>query len=228
MNQRILPIKHNPISIRLITTDWSGVISDDRKPLHETNMRVLDAHGKSRLTFDEWLLKSTMTALEFFAGQGISSNPQVLFEEFRSVYTQVRKEGLNPVAYADSKEVLKFFSGIGMPLIVVSSHPEDYLINEAIEYGIKNYITAFEGTVTDKTEGILKACLRAGEKPENTLYIGDMVYDIRAAKKAGVYSVAVTTGYHTKERLADEKPDLIVASLTHFKNAISDSLLRRQ
>ena len=42
---------------------------------------------------------------------------------------------------------------------------------------------------------------------KNTVIIGDTVYDIRCAKNSGAVSVAVGTGWSTKEILQNENPD---------------------
>ena len=62
------------------------------------------------------------------------------------------------------------------------------------------------------------------ETPSNAIYLGDTIYDIRAAKKAGVHSVGVATGYHVRERLVNENPDFVVDSLTEFQSTITKFL----
>ncbi len=218
-NERV----HN---VRLIASDWSGVISDDRRPVYESNMRLFEAHGKTRVPFEKWLPETTLTPIESFAKHGITGDPKTLFDEYRSAYAKVKSEGLNPKAYPDSKTVLKFLFDIGFPVVVISSHPSEHLMDEALEYGVKGYIRSFLGNVNDKTSGLLRVCLGIGEKPTDAIYLGDTVYDIRAAKKAGVHSVGVATGYHTKERLVDENPDFVVDSLTEFQNTITKFLRR--
>ena len=211
---------NNSHHIHLITSDWSGVISDDRRPVYEAGMRVLEAHKMNRFSFEEWLPRTTLTSTEFFANCGIAGDSKILFDEYRGAYAQVKKEGILPAAYPDSKAVLESLYDTGFPVIVVSSHPSEHLEKEALEYGVKDYILSFMGNVTDKTSGILEICMGMGERPSNTIYLGDTIYDIKAAKKAGVCSVGVATGYHTKERLADENPDLVVDSLTEFQDTI--------
>jgi beta-phosphoglucomutase-like phosphatase (HAD superfamily) len=39
--------------IKLYIFDWSGTLSDDRRPVYEANMRVLVAYGKQRMTFQQ-------------------------------------------------------------------------------------------------------------------------------------------------------------------------------
>ena len=45
--------------------------------------------------------------------------------------------------------------------------------------------------------------------PNQTLYVGDEVRDIRAAKEANIGSVAVTWGYESEETLKMEKPNFM-------------------
>jgi pyrophosphatase PpaX len=58
---------------------------------------------------------------------------------------------------------------------------------------------------------ILEALARLGEEPSCAAYVGDSPFDVRAAKAAGVFAVAVTWGgIHDRSRLEQEEPDAIV------------------
>ena len=58
---------------------------------------------------------------------------------------------------------------------------------------------------------LLEALRRLDADPSEAAYVGDSPFDIRAAKAAGVYSIAVGWGgIHPDERLAREQPDAIV------------------
>ena len=46
--------------------------------------------------------------------------------------------------------------------------------------------------------------------PEETVYFGDMVLDIKAGKKAGVKTVAVSWGYQPREKLKKVDPDFLI------------------
>jgi phosphoglycolate phosphatase-like HAD superfamily hydrolase len=50
-----------------------------------------------------------------------------------------------------------------------------------------------------------------GAAPTDAAYVGDSPFDIRAAKAAGTFAVAVAWGgIHAPERLAQEEPDALV------------------
>ena len=62
-------------------------------------------------------------------------------------------------------------------------------------------------------EPLLLAAERMNARPDETAYVGDSPFDIRAAKAAGMHAIAVTWGrIHDRERLEREAPDAIVDS----------------
>jgi HAD superfamily hydrolase (TIGR01549 family) len=58
-------------------------------------------------------------------------------------------------------------------------------------------------------EGVMLALKKLEVRAEETIFIGDSVYDMRAARSAGVRSCAVTWGAATPEMLRDENPDIL-------------------
>jgi pyrophosphatase PpaX len=70
-------------------------------------------------------------------------------------------------------------------------------------------------------EPLLLAAQRMGAALEECAYVGDSPFDVRAAKAAGMFAVAVTWGrIHDRARLEAEEPDAIVDTaeelLDHF------------
>ncbi len=200
------------INIPILIFDWSGVLSDDRLPVYETNMILLGRYGKPRITFEEWLPKTTLSVREFGPVYGINVDPDQIFEEYVKAFNEMRSTGIHPTIYPGAKEVLGKLIQAGKKLILVSSHPEKNLIQEAAEYGVDKYFDLIVGSQKDKTEAILKICgeIDVAPSPQTVAYIGDTIYDIQAAKKAGVYSIGKANGYHAKERLLNENPDRVI------------------
>jgi pyrophosphatase PpaX len=60
-------------------------------------------------------------------------------------------------------------------------------------------------------EPLLLGAERLGADPAATAYVGDSPFDVRAAKAAGMFAVAVTWGrIHDRDKLEAEEPDAIV------------------
>ena len=77
--------------------------------------------------------------------------------------------------------------------------------------------TVVGGDETEKhkpdPEPLLLAARAHGRRSGETAYVGDSPFDMRAAKAAGMFAVAVTWGrIHDRERLEREEPDAIVDS----------------
>src|ERR1700721_1643797 len=104
---------------QLIISDWSGVMSDDRKPVYEANMRVIEHHGLKRFSFEEWLPQTTLSAREFFANMGLSAEGDALFEEYAQTLAEVRASGIHPTAYPDAQFFLAKVTGAGKEVVVV-------------------------------------------------------------------------------------------------------------
>ncbi|MFB3925069.1 MAG: HAD family hydrolase [Syntrophales bacterium] len=63
-----------------------------------------------------------------------------------------------------------------------------------------------------KIDKIAHAMDLFGIRKESTYYVGDTTGDIREAKMAGVHTVAVTWGWHSRERLKRACPDYLIDS----------------
>lgn len=74
-------------------------------------------------------------------------------------------------------------------------------------------VVAHEDTERHKPDPdpVLAAVRRLGAEPSEAAYVGDSPFDIRAAKSAGAFAVAVGWGgIHSDERLLAEAPDVFV------------------
>ena len=68
---------------------------------------------------------------------------------------------------------------------------------------------------------LLLAAERMSAGPADTAYVGDSPFDVRAAKAAGMFAVAVTWGrIHERERLEAEEPDAIVDTAEELLGAL--------
>src|SRR5690606_20234090 len=80
----------------------------------------------------------------------------------------------------------------------------------------------FDGTDSrPKSEKIIDAIGRFEGRPEETYFVGDARSDVRNGKSAGVKTVAVTWGFHSREALEQESPDFIVDSPNQLLSILS-------
>ncbi|MBI4359822.1 MAG: HAD family hydrolase [Candidatus Jacksonbacteria bacterium] len=206
--------------INLFIFDWSGVISDDRKPVYETTARVLTKYGKSVLPFSEIWKDATMTPLEYYRKNGISENEDVLVALFSAYFNEAVANGSKPTIYADAPCVFEQIAKNGRKIAILSSHPKKFVEREAREYGIDHHITHVLGGSHNKETDLQNILIRLQIPNKHALYCGDTIYDIQAAKVVGIQSVGVASGYHPKEMLAAENPDFLFDTLTEITSLL--------
>lgn len=84
--------------------------------------------------------------------------------------------------------------------IMLAFYGLDHLFKKVLGYEFK----------FSKEEKILHAVEEFGTGRESSYYICDTSGDVKEAKEAGVKSVAVTWGWHTRERLEKAGPDFVI------------------
>ncbi|MCE5212232.1 MAG: HAD family hydrolase [Deltaproteobacteria bacterium] len=96
-------------------------------------------------------------------------------------------------------------------LIVISSN--DYAsIKESLDYlKYDDYFKDILGSdfMFSKKEKILYAAKKYNVVLQDIYYIGDTTGDIKEGKQAGVKTVGVTWGWHSKEKMAAAEPDYL-------------------
>ncbi len=68
--------------------------------------------------------------------------------------------------------------------------------------------------------GLLAAIAQLGVEPERSLYVGDSILDIEAAREARMSCAAVTTGLYDQDTLRKFKPDFVLRSIEELKSII--------
>lgn len=120
-------------------------------------------------------------------------------------------------AFWEVVEVLPRLRSEGRRLGIVTAkrHPTVRLAFDRLPWLESRFdvVIAAEDTERHKPdpEPLLEALKRLEASPEQAAYVGDSPFDVRAAKAAGVYAVAVAWGgIHTVEALERERPDALV------------------
>src|SRR3989344_5638761 len=176
----------------LYVFDWSGVCSDDRLPVYDANMHLLRRFSKPIMTFEEWLPRTTVSPIEFLADHGVTGERDVLFALYKHYFDEAIKNGIRPFAYDDLVDGIASVVDHDKRAVVLSAHPVENLMNEAKEYGVFDLIDDFVGGAKNKADGLKEIIRRRGIRSDRVIYTGDTIYDIEAAKKAGIVSAAMS------------------------------------
>ena len=193
---------------KLFLFDFDGVLADSLDIYSEAVMRCLERIGTP-------IVKSREDYLALFEG---------------NLYESMAARGVNLTEYARAaREIMpgidfgsiKPFDGL-LPvltslsrdhcLVVISSNASKTIGKMLARFGFDSYFEEILGAdfLTSKKEKIDHARAKYGIPARRTFYIGDTAGDIREARAAGVRSVAVTWGWHDRERLVASRPDFLV------------------
>ena len=192
----------------LFLFDFDGVLADSLDLYAEAVARCLLRIGtpivKNRedyLALFEGNFYESMAAkgvdLVAFAGAAKEILPGIDYDAMKPF------DGLIPVLEALQKDHL---------LAVISSNGSRTIRRMLERFGFEPYFEEVLGSdfLFSKKEKIDHALAKYGIPPERTFYIGDTTGDIVEARAAGVRTVAVTWGWHSRERLVAAHPDFLV------------------
>ena len=149
----------------------------------------------------------------------LKTTDQALVEEALSLYrVRFSKTGIyeNEV-FAGVPEMLaalrassyKLFVATSKPLVFTEKIMQHFQLSDYFE-GI--YGSGLDGTLDNKVELIHHILKNAELKPEETLMVGDRMYDILGARENGCMSLGVTYGYGSREELMDAGAHLLCDS----------------
>lgn len=192
---------------KLLLFDFDGVLVDSIDVYEKTVTDCLRQIGQP-------LTRGREEFLELFEGNFYESLVEkgIDLDKFMTASVDI----LSKVNYADMKPfdairpVLRELK-ITHPMVVISSN-DTPTINEALR------LYDFEGIFDDvlgsdfmlsKKEKILHIIKKYHVTLSDIYYIGDTTGDIKEGKLAGVKTVGVTWGWHSKEQMASSRPDYL-------------------
>jgi phosphoglycolate phosphatase len=192
----------------LFLFDFDGVLVDSLDLYTDAVKRSLERIGTPILkTKEDYLALFDGNFYESLAARGVDL--AAYHEAIKEVLPRIDYDamkpfgGLIPVLSTLQKEHL---------LVVISSNGYRTIRTMLDRFGFSPYFQEILGADfrLSKKEKIAYALEKYGISGERAFYIGDTAGDIQEARAAGVRSVAVTWGWHGRERLVAAGPDFLV------------------
>ena len=206
--------------IRNFIFDWSGTLVDDLPPVIDATNAVFRHFGKPAMDRATFVREFSLPFTHFYE----RVLPGVPFEDLDRVFCQAFNASTEPASILPhAKEFLEFCASRDCRMFVLSSALEKQLREQATQAGILHYFEHIYAEVVDKRERIGDLLAAHGLRSEETAYVGDMEHDIATAKVANLLSIAVLTGYDSREELAAAKPDITVNDLLLLRRIMTES-----
>jgi len=203
--------------IKAIIFDWSGVISDEWTATFLTSNDVLEEYGHERISEEKFKELYELPFMNFYKKLNMKVNEQKEYKLWEKIFPKY-KHLLKP--FPKAKKALEWLKARNIKCVVLSSHCHKLLEEEIKDYGLGGIFDAFYGSIIDKRDKIDELIEEHEIERENSLYVGDMCHDIDTAKKAGIRSVAVMSGYDTREKLESLGPDFMIEGIGQLPSLI--------
>lgn len=145
-------------------------------------------------------------------------------EEKEKTYRKlVKKRGIKTVK--GIKSLLNFLKSKKMKIAICSSASLKNILLALKKTSLKNYFDVIIGLESVKRakphpEPLLKTAKALNENPENCIYIGDSIYEMQAAKKVGIKTIGILTGFYNKKELKKSGADYVCKNLIEVKNLL--------
>jgi phosphoglycolate phosphatase len=196
----------------LIIFDYDGVLADTLDDLIQFGQEACNQLGVHHVVTKDDL--SNLEVMSFATYGQACEVPERLVDEFVKISLNLFTEKESPPAiFTGLEEVIRYFSA-NHKIAVVTTNSSQNVHAFLAKHGLDSCINAVYGVDTpgSKAQKISLARERFVENEETVFMIGDALSDVRAAKEAGVTSVAVTWGHQSLETLLRGEPDYVVHS----------------
>jgi len=198
-----------------IIFDLDGTLVDSASEIHEAAVAVCFEHGLS-LPSQEYI--RTMTGSPprlFFLDHGCGeADVEARVAEFRAyLATHAGDPGC---VFPPVIPVLEHLHQHSIRISLATTKPSDLASCLLERYGLALYFSHVQGTDPPMQHKpnpeILHACMQQSDAGAVAM-VGDTIFDVEAAHNAGIDSIAVCSGAHSPERLAEARPTFLFASL---------------
>ena len=132
---------------------------------------------------------------------------------------------LKPRLQDGAREALERLDRNGNTIALFTNGAQYRVLKELSYLGVEDYFTAIASAqdvnaLKPNPRGLNLIARAVNADKERTVYVGDMVDDMEAAKYAGMHSCAIANGFDSYARLKGTRPDYIFRNIVEFCKAL--------
>ncbi|MBR9691381.1 HAD family hydrolase [Candidatus Woesearchaeota archaeon] len=205
------------MTIDTIGFDWSGTLSNDFDCVIKSLNDVLGEYGVGPVSAEHLRQNYEKYPVKFYRKLGITDSKENIHEKYKKHYDENYRIK-RPEPFEDIELILAELYKEHKKLMVLSTHPQEFLEREVKEYG---FYTFFDGRIFGDVSAKSLTIKEQSANLNNFVMVGDTWVDMEEGKKAGVVTIGVLTGYNYEDKL-EPYADHILKDLSELPD-----LLRR-
>lgn len=213
--------------ITTVILDFDGTLGDSRRIIVDTLRETLRQHGLPQNSEDECAATIGLPLKEAFLRLANVDDVTAMacVATYRSIFDIHNVTGaVKP--FANVVQTVERMHAAGLTLTIASSRGRDSLPSLVRSIGIGQYISYIvsAGDVTHAKphpEPVLLTLEHLGAKPEETLVVGDMAFDIEMGRRADTLTCGVTYGNGTPAELEEAGANWVIDDFAQLLNILS-------
>lgn len=207
-----------PMTIRLAVFDCDGTLVDGQHSIIASMTRAFEAHGLAPPAADavrHVVGLPLREAIVRLLPDDADADHARLENGYVEAYSALRRRGaVNDPLFPGAVETLDALDRAGWILAIATGKGRRGLLATLESHGIADRFailqTSDHGPGKPNPDMLLNAMSEAGAEPAATVMIGDTVYDMEMARRAGTMAVGVAWGYHPEQQLRRAGADAMV------------------
>lgn len=192
--------------------DWDGTLFDSRALNYLAASEIFKAFALPPPTEEEYFSGISADYMRFYYSRGIPENVDA------DALNEIRKEfmyknwSVTPL-HDDALETLLHVKNEGIKVGIVSGENSDILEERVKQKGLARLLDCLTGDAADKRMVIWETLDAMSLEPEDCFFVDDSPRDLVKIKESGVFTIGITHGFGSPQKIAEAQPDLIVPSL---------------
>ncbi len=209
--------------------DWDGTLTTTkllRKLNEKLNPHWLYKKKKSTQMIDRYSI-SMPKNLNTLKAKVIRRHIRnvALENELISPLADISVYFIRPKLHNDVRRLLEILRKKRISIALFTNGAPYRVVKELSYLGIEDYFSAIAsaqslGALKPNPLGLNAIINSLGARKRSTIYVGDMVNDIEAAKYAGIDSCALSSGFDSYKRLRSASPKYLFGSVEQLMGAL--------
>lgn len=194
---------------------------NDFDKFYDAAIRVFNRYDHEGIDKDTMRKELVLPYMEFWNAYF----PDLKKEDHDKVFSEEisKKSIIEPELFPGVKDTLQYLIDQDCRLGIITSTIDEILQEQVKKTGVENYFDFIQGGIHQKRIDLRKTMQSLGIEYHETLFVGDMVGDIKSGQYNCAHTAAVEWGYQDPEILAWAGPTYLIKNIKDLEQIVKRS-----